>query len=403
MSEGYDVLSDLILCNSATTKGDKELSNFICGYLVVQAIHNLLALTNNIGSVWQVASKGILALLLLISLYRILLRSLIKAISSELLFAVLLLISYLFCDINDDFGSLSFNLLFAYLPMGIACYAIYDYEILLQKLYRSSFIIEFVTLLSFIIAKLDTYSMTSGFLLLLPILLHIDNFIKEKRLVDGILPIIDIAFIVAYASRGPIVCIGVYILMYVVFESSVSRRKKTIFIIVVSVLVITVYFNLDILAALFSRITGAQSGISRTIRLLQTNQIGYDADRFPVFKYYIDIIRESPFVGKGLAASWNYSSYPHNIFIEFCLAFGVPIGIFLSIMLVLSWYRGIRQTDSTLRRLAQVFVAGNISILWSGSFLMSPTFFVCLALCMKGTKRNRLRIYGSSLETVGSE
>ena len=366
--------------------GDKLLVNFICCYLVIQAIHNLIVTVGINGMWWTVLSRGIVAAFLAFALIPIVIRQGIKAVAIELVVAILLAASYLFASTNSEFPSIAFNLIFAYVPMGIACLSIHDDSLLLKRLYVVAWLVEIVTFANAVNRLTLSYSMSLGYLLLLPALIHFDRFLENRKWLDLLMVGIDAMMIIFFASRGPIICVTFYFLLKVLFSSNMSPRKKAGLIVIALTLVSIVYFSIDRITIFLAELFSRYGGISRTLKLLSSGTIGYDANRNSIFDHYWDLINEAPIVGHGLAGSWDVSSYPHNIVIELFLAFGIPIGVVLISLLLFVTIKGISQRNLERMRLSQIFVAQLISLLWSGSFIMTPTFFVAIAICVKGVQ-----------------
>ena len=101
MSEEKNIIEYFLVDSPLTEKGDRALSNFICGYMVIQAIHNFMALTDHNGSLWQVLSKGIMAVLLLICIFHIVRRVFFASVVAELLLTGCLLFSFFYADVSE--------------------------------------------------------------------------------------------------------------------------------------------------------------------------------------------------------------------------------------------------------------------------------------------------------------
>lgn len=374
-------------------RGDKYLTNFICGYLLIQSINNLMASTGHNTTAWFFLSRGILAVLLLFAIIPIINRRLYESILIEAFFLIALLFSYLWGDIGSNFTSIAFNLLFVYLPMGFACAAINNYSTLINKLYYVAWPVEAICIATGVLGaaygSFIAYSQAIGYFVLIPLLVHLDHFQEKRKWYDVVMAIIDFVFIVSYASRGPIICVAVFIVLSIVFSPSLDLRRKSVMVLGISLVAVILFVNLSTIASGLANILSKLGRTSRTLRLLASGTLGYSANRNILFDHYQKKIFEAPFIGYGLACSWDMSSYPHNIFLEVLLAFGIPFGLLISILIATFAFKGVTQNDPTSRRLSIIFFSELISLLWSGSFIMNSTFFVGFALFMRGGVRTK--------------
>lgn len=362
---------------------DKYCMLFICAYLILQSVNNLLYSAGLNGTMWNYFSKGLLAVLSLRAWITILKRNSLAAIMVESFAGLLLLYSYFYADTQQIFNSIAFNLLLVYIPMGLAYYSITDTSLITEYLYITAWLIELICLANAVFFPSNTYSMSIGYVLLLPLLIRLDRIFASVKWYDMVLSVVDLIIIIIVASRGPLICISFFVLVRVLFSNALSIKRRLAYVFLLTVFAIIVYSNyFSIVNALFLALE--RRGIqSRTIRLLLSGQIGYDAGRISIQNHYLNMIRQSPFIGHGIAGSWDYSSYPHNIAIELFLAFGIPLGAIALFGIIIITVKGLFQKNASERRIAQIFVSDLISLIWSGSFVMSPLFFVGLASCLK--------------------
>ena len=84
----------------------------------------------------------------------------------------------------------------------------------------------------------------------------------------------------------------------------------------------------------------------------------------------------------------HYSiKYPHNIVLELLMAFGIPIGTLLTLLIGAIAVRGLTQKNPKKRRIASIFVAYLAHLLWSGSLFTTPLFFVGMASCLRPERK----------------
>ena len=137
------------------------------------------------------------------------------------------------------------------------------------------------------IGNFSEYSISVGYIALIPLLVHLDHFQEHKKWYDLLVAIIDFIFIVSFASRGPILCVATYVGLSVLFSPNLNIKRKAGLIIAVLLLSIILYVNLNSIINYFVNALSIIGRNSRTLRLLTSGLIGYDANRSVVYDYYI--------------------------------------------------------------------------------------------------------------------
>ncbi len=373
---------------------DGVLSNFIAGYFFVAALNLFVKIYLGEFAWWSFVSKAILAILLIGALIPISKRNIKLFVSTELIIFVLLIMSRYFGDVDLSYFERNyFYLLCVYVPLGISAYCIIDYYILTRKLYFIA--IPSLLLLSIVIlsknAEEGTYIMSAGYYLLLDLLLFIDDFINNKKKIDLLFIFVSITVIILGASRGPIICLFGYLLIKI-FGSNVSRGLKTTIVL----FIMTVLLFWRQLASSLYTILSNNGYNSRTLNLLLSSEISVDSGRESLYLHYIDLIKNKyVFWGAGITGGWESEGlYPHNIVIEFCLSFGLIIGIALFMVILVIIIRGIRgKNNLTLNNLCEVFVSYMAALLISDSFVEAVQFYIGIALCLKSINMRERDLY----------
>lgn len=373
--------------------GDRYLLLFVCCYLVFQAFNQFLHYTHLRGMVWIVFSRGFLAVLALLAGIVVLKRKPITALAFEGAFAVLLLCTYFWGSPYPDFKSFSFNLLVIYIPMGLSFYCVESDTRILDYLYFSSWIIEIICIVTAFLAMSAGYSSTMSACLLVPILVKLDRFNVSRKWYDLLMVLLDLMAIFLGGSRGPFLCVAVFLLIMLISNDRLSVRKRISIIALLIVLAALLYAVYPSLVALGEPLIERFDIQSRTLKLLLSGAIGYDSGHIPLWRYFLGKIRESPLIGYGVTGSWDFvssssnHSYPHNIVLELLMAFGIPIGTLLTLLIGAIAVRGLTQKNPKKRRIASIFVANLAHLLWSGSLFTTPLFFVGMASCLRPERK----------------
>ena len=238
------------------------------------------------------------------------------------------------------------------------------------------------------------YSMSFSYNLLLPAMVCVISFyvLREKLFFCLIIFIIALLGIVAYGSRGTILCIGIGAI-YVVFflKRDISIRNKVIKLICIIALLILLYFFNDIITFLDSIFPE-----SRTLLMLQNNNIFFDSGRDIYAELAKATLEESPFHIFGLGGdTYYYSSnmgnemnlgnHSHNLFRELLVSYGILFGGVLCIIIIFRIVISLRRAvnDPSMQVLYALFLVPFLPyILISGSTCQSFQYWLSIGAIM---------------------
>jgi O-antigen ligase len=114
-------------------------------------------------------------------------------------------------------------------------------------------------------------------------------------------------------------------------------------------------------------------------RLAGSEEDQSTADRLVIFNDSVAQIASAPLVGSAFV-ELNSGYYPHDVFIEAALAFGIPVAlVFLGLMLV-GTYKAWRTLNSDYDLLGLIFFQGLLAAAVSGSIYGSMLLWVTLAM-----------------------
>lgn len=185
---------------------------------------------------------------------------------------------------------------------------------------------------------ISDHDMVSSYIVLTPTVFLISDFLQYKRITDLIFSGLGIFCIILYGTRGPLLALAVsFTILILLFGKS---NKKLLYIII-SLAIALFYREILILAR--DVLTQLNLGSMRIIDMLIAGDISNDNGRKALQDLSIEYLKESPLIGMGLygnMAKWGF--YPHNIFLELPVQFGVPISIvivFFSITFAIKRYK----------------------------------------------------------------
>ena len=208
---------------------------------------------------------------------------------------------------------------------------------------------------------------------------------NKRKLFPAIIAIVSLLLLIVVGSRGASFSALMYILLLLIVKYMDGEKKM-----VLTVLFITILLTVSLGGYYISEISSLiDSGdlFSRNLNKLDDDSFFSHDDRDEI-KQVIEVGLDKNFFGYGLLGdriifqNEHFKGvYAHNILLEMRADFGIIIGPVLFaiffIKLVLSFFR-LRGCKRDF--LIMIIPAGFIKLWFSGSYLVSPEFFVLLAL-----------------------
>lgn len=185
-------------------------------------------------------------------------------------------------------------------------------------------------------------------------------------------------------GRGAFVLFLTYVTVYLLwFVKRIVRRRSMDkrWLILVTILPIFILVAYPFL----NKNTPFLAGFERVIAFIDLkNKQGFIAwetgtsGRDKVYQRVIEGIIESPWIGHGPFGHWDKVTYPHNLFLDLALQFGVIIALILILALVSLLWRFREPWASHKPWLWMLFLSGFIPIMFSGGYLVQPIVWFCV-------------------------
>ena len=229
------------------------------------------------------------------------------------------------------------------------------------------------------------YSMHFAYVTLPFALYAMWDTLRYKDIKSASALVISIFLLFSYGTRGPIVCLLAFPILYIIFRPSNSKEKLLwLFILILVILLIAVFFIniMDYIVSFFNHL-----GLSnRIIEYYINERLDEDSGR----SYIIEVLRSNmvdnaQFTGYGLFGSWRYvDGYAHRLYWDLWFSFGYFFGTILIIAIVLLLYKGLRhcKTDKEIGLWLVLFCSGLLPLFLSDYFLFRSWFFVLLGYCV---------------------
>lgn len=240
-----------------------------------------------------------------------------------------------------------------------------------------------------------SYNSDSAYYILFPILYSLTVALNEKKIVAAIMALFGIMFCLFMGTRGPILCLGVYCISYLVF--AIGNWKKQGLILVSGGTVIAVLYLTGIWKAILEKSFSFAKSMGLSTRFYDyiiNADLLVDSGRSNLHDEIFTALNKNPIVGLGLFGDRVVlnGSYVHNILIEFLCDFGYLIGAVLIMMITVLIIKALSARSVTIQQkcfLLMLLSASLVKLMVSGSYLIEQLFFVLLGYCIQIIRQER--------------
>ena len=153
------------------------------------------------------------------------------------------------------------------------------------------------------------------------------------------------------------------------------------------IILIYIFFsNIDLFLSFLS-----SHGIrSRTLQKLLNNELLMSASREDLSSLGINIIWKSPILGFGAFGDrLFYEPYIHNFILEVFIDYGIPMGLFLLLLIIIKIVEKFKMQKGEERDFLVLLVLGSIlPLMVSSSYLIDFRFFFLIGVLVRPVKKN---------------
>lgn len=403
-----------------TLKWDKRISWSLMYYFIASAVNYTIKSVFLIsGSLWNLISLVIgvsIVIMLLISFREVYKRSSKQLLILYAIFSFLYLVSTIMCSSRGEplnlLKEVAITTLVFYIPVGVYAVSVYDKQILYDVMLKASNVLfvlmAFRALANYGIGYTENeeleYSMSFGYILVVPTLFHFNEYIKNKKKVYLFLFILEVLGVVIFASRGVLLSIWTFIFYKLLISSKSTASKFYYTLLFVAIAVVVVLWGDSLLHGTINLLNSI--GInSRTLNMLEADAIDSDSGRNYLYKISYDLIQERPFFGLGLGGEYysfanimgqtfpNTACSSHNGVLQAMVQFGIIGGVLASLIIVYPIFGIKRIQDFYLKDIIAIyFFAFAIPALTiSSGFFVQPQ--IAIFLCLYYFREKPARLY----------
>lgn len=249
------------------------------------------------------------------------------------------------------------------------------------------------------------YSQYLGYELLAIFLILLVPIMIDRCMLDIVMLVVVALLTVSAGARGPLLYEVVGVVVAVIFY--LDGRRRLIILIATIVVTIICAYNITNIALILSNIIGSIGGNSRVLDALINDSFFEDSARNSIMDYAVSYIEEHLFIGSGflndrvmIAATLGQSDpigwYPHNIFLEILMQFGLFPGImviaFGSYLFIVAYKKHCGKSEKLLYLV--LVMEALLPLMTSGSYLDWKWMYILVgysfAILYRGTVHNTL-------------
>jgi hypothetical protein len=283
------------------------------------------------------------------------------------------------------------------LPTFIYSMSIRDFTVFKKVMRRFSFIVfVFGSMIGYLLfsgsVSVDSYSMALSYYMLLPTIMFIDDFIDRFSIGKLLFTGISLFVIITFGARGPILCALVFILLKIIRPNSKLTYKRALVYSGIIGFGGLCFIYLDRILVVLNNFLLSFGIKSRSIMLFLRDEIHWSG-RDRIYEDLITEVANNPLFGIGIGGDrlLRGGGYPHNIFLEILLNFGVFFGALIiislcSLIIKLLFIKNKKHYDIFIIWLCLGFV----HLMISGSFIIDLKFWVFLGISLRLIHHKRI-------------
>lgn len=221
------------------------------------------------------------------------------------------------------------------------------------------------------------------------------KFLQWNSIINLLLSLLGFVLISSFGTRGPLVCIIVFVVLYVFFFSDYHYKKTIraiaivlggvayVFLEYILLFMLELTSSLGLSTRIFSfaldgTFTGGEASADERTAIINILQQELEKDN--IEKYF-----GHGFLGWGTF----YDQYPHNLYYDIVFCFGYIVGYAIIFYILYIAYNSYKKCNNTFTKgfVLLVSMNGIIQLFMSGTFWTTPFFFLFIG-CLLNVLRN---------------
>lgn len=248
-----------------------------------------------------------------------------------------------------------------------------------------------------------SYDQSLGYENVMPFFVFWVSFLKTKKIINIVVPLLSFLLILMSGSRGPILCVVLGMALSIIIYNGFKIKNLFYFLILAAFFF---FFYSSYYVEVFSWLLehfGNLSVSTRSVEIFLTNSLDDDEGRYRLLGIAKDYVLSHPLYGTGLLNDRSYmygiyrsdvttipfGAYCHNVFYEVMMQFGAYPGMALILLFLYAIYDKFKKSISVDER---VFYCVILSVSFfplfvSHSYLTFPHFYILLGLLFSNIRK----------------
>lgn len=237
------------------------------------------------------------------------------------------------------------------------------------------------------------YSMSFGYIILIPTILHLHEYMRSKKSLFLVLSIIEMIALIVFASRGVLLSLFGFAIYNTIKGNRTGVRKALSFLfLIIGFLFVSLYGDQLLKGSV--DVLGQYSIESRTLTMIANENFDSDSGRKSLFEISYQMIADRPIFGWGVGGECHYFARKigqlsadihcssHNGVLQAMVQLGIIGGLILTFLVINPIFRINKVKDEYHRGIIEVYYTAYVlpSITISSGFLIHPELAILLFL-----------------------
>ena len=271
---------------------------------------------------------------------------------------------------------------------------------MLRTIAIASIIIDFVVLFLFGGAAKygfgdeEYHGMTMAYGILPHVLIEIWMSFRYRRMWDIIFSCIGFLLLLSMGTRGPILCLAVFVIGYLLFFGEFRHRARSR--VIIGIVGVIALWLIEPLVKMLNIVIVSMGMSTRITSMIINNSLDDMNGRDIIGDFVRDAINQGPFWGYGLAGdrailsgTYLQGGFSHNILTELQASFGLIPGIIIFGGILFFIFIVFRHSTSLNNKVFFLLLVSMSCSLWvSGSFLMDNVIYMMFGFGVNILRRN---------------
>lgn len=232
-----------------------------------------------------------------------------------------------------------------------------------------------------------SYDLSFGYDVLIFALVFLYSAMNERKIVDMVMAIAGLVMIFLGGSRGPLLCVAIFMIFYFAVKMVDAKAKNKIIISsLVGCVGVFVYLSYEYILNAVVHMMDKFGVSSRTLTMLLQGNVADDNGRARIWGAAVQMIKDNPF-GYGALGTRHVIFYYHDVghchqlFLEILVDFGIIVGIILIIFLLVNAFKIMfSKTDFEWKAVFLIFFGRACQLLLSGTYWHVASFWGCIGI-----------------------